>query len=366
MKIAVDGYELGRGARGVGRVTQNLLLHLPGIMEGDTFVVLVKQDISPLELPSARVVVLPERGGFLRWQNGPLRRELRKEKPDLFIAANYILPLFFNGESLLIEHDISVVTHPEWYTRRYALPRRFLTARSLAKARRIIVPSEYIKTEILSRFAIDAARIHVCRWGIEEKFTRAAEEEVHAWRAKKGLTERVVVGFLGALNRRRHLPLLIRAVELLRRERPEAMLFIVGSDIGSFSRQELAQMFHPAWVRWERDLPEEELRLFYSSLDVFAFLSEYEGFGFPPLEALACGTPIVLLRRGALEEIFSDLAFMVEEPAAEEVAQALILSLTDTVSRRRKIELFADRRRDFSWANTAQKIARLLRNLESA
>lgn len=362
MKIAVDGYELGKGARGVGRVTHNLLLHLLEIMEGDTFVVFTKQEIGGLEKPSVRVVVLPERDGFLGWQNGPLRRELRKEKPDLFIAANYVLPLFYGGESLLIEHDISVVTHPEWYGWRYALPRRFLTARSLARARRIIVPSEFVKTEILSRFTIDPAKIYVCRWGLEEKFRRVREEEVHAWRAKKGLTGQVIIGFLGALNRRRHLPLLVRGVELLRKELPEATLFVVGSDVGSFSSQELAEIFRPAWVRWERELPEEELPLFYSSLDVFAFLSEYEGFGFPPLEALACGTPVVLLRRGALEEIFSNLAFMVEQPVVEEVAQALVFSLTDTSSRGQKLEVFRRRRSDFSWANTAQTVARLIQD----
>ncbi len=360
MKIAVDGYELGRNARGVGRVTHNLLLHLPEIMAEDIFIVYTKEELGYSRLSRARECPLPSRSGYLRWQNGPLRKALNLEKPDIFIAANYVLPLFYSGPSLLIEHDISVVTHPEWYGWRYAFPRRFLTGRSLARARRVIVPSEFIRTEILSRYALTPEKIVVCSWGIEEKFRRAEEEQIFAWKRKKGLAGKIVVGFLGALNRRRHLPLLVQAVELLRKEFSEVVLFLVGSDVGSYSQPEMARILSPEWVRWEEEIAEEELPLFYSSLNVFAFLSEYEGFGFPPLEALACGTPVVLLDRSSLGEIFSGMAFMVENPEAKEVARALASSLNDTLSRNLHLELFNQKRSHFSWKNTAQAVAHLL------
>lgn len=360
MKIAVDGYELGREARGVGRVTLHLIVQLQAIMEGVSFVVLTREAIGQDKLLTARECRLPGKGGYLRWQNGPLRRALKREKPDVLIAPNYTLPLSYRGEALLFEHDISIITHPEWYGWRYALPRRFLIGKSLAQARRIIVPSAFTKAEILSRFSLPPEKILVCGYGVEEKFRRAPEEAVHAWKSRKGLTGKVVIGFLGALNRRRHLPLLVRAVELLRRELPEAVLYLVGSDVGSLSREELAGMRSRTWVRWEGGLPEEELPLFYSSLDVFAFLSEYEGFGFPPLEALACGTPVVLLARASLREIFSGFAFMVEEATEEGVARALLSSLTDGPSRTRQLELFEAKRERFSWRTCVLPIAHLL------
>ena len=231
MKIAIDGYELGSGARGVGRLTHNLLVHLKDIMVEDTFLVYTKEQLGHYRFPQTKECTLPSRGGYLRWQNGPLRRALGREKPDIFIAPNYILPLFYRGEALLFEHDISVVSHPEWYARRYALTRRFLTARSLARARRVVVPSEFTRSEILSWFAISPEKILVCGYGVEEKFKRARVEDILAWRKEKGMAGKIVVGFLGALNRRRHLPLLVKGVELLRKDMPEVVLFLVGSDI---------------------------------------------------------------------------------------------------------------------------------------
>jgi len=365
MKIAVDGYELGSGARGVGRVIHNLLSHLIHYLPDDAFVVYTKEKTGLLSKLRADEHVLSSRGGYLRWQNGPLRRAFRNDQPDIFFATNYILPLGHLPESLLSEHDISVVSHPEWYPRIYALTRKYLTARSLVKARRVVVHSEFARQEILSCFNLNPEKISVCGYGLEEKFRKASAGDVLEWKRKKGLAGKVIIGYLGALNRRRHIPVLVRAVGLLRRAIPETALLIVGKDVGSYSRQEMARFLSPEWVHWEPSLPEEELPLFYSSLDVFAFLSEYEGFGFPPLEALACGSPLVLLDRTSLGEIFSGLAFMVENPEEEEVREALAAALSDNAERERQLRLFGQRRSRFSWPNAARKIADILENWPS-
>ncbi len=360
MKIAIDGYELGSGARGVGRVAQNILLHLVDCLPGDEFVVYTKEKVVLLSRLRASERVLSSRGGYLRWLNGPLRRALRRDKPDIFFATNYLLPLGPCPESLLYEHDISVISHPEWYPRMYALTRRFLTRRSLLKARQLVVPSEFTKREILSCFRLDPEKILVCGHGLEEKFRRAGEADVLEWKRRKGLDGKTVIGYLGALNKRRHIPVLVRAVGLLKDDIPEIVLVIIGKDVGSFSRQQTAQFLSPEWVHWEESLPEEDLPLFFSALNVFAFLSEYEGFGLPPLEALACGAPLVLLDRPPLREIFSGMAFLVENPEAGEVKKALAAALSDRVSQESQLRLFDEKRGQFSWQRTARKIADVL------
>lgn len=365
MKIAIDGYELGSGARGVGRVIHSLLFHLIDYLPDDVFVVYAREKTGLLSKLRADEHVLSSRGGYLRWQNGPLRRALRSDRPDIFIAPNYILPLGRLPESLLIEHDISVVSHPAWYPRTYALTRKYLTARSLVKAKRIVVPSEFTRQEILSCFKLNPEKISVCGYGLEEKFRKAGDGDIVEWKRKRGLTGKLIIGYLGALNKRRHVPVLVRAVGLLKGDLPEAVLIIIGKDVGSYSRQEMARFLSPPWVHWEPDLPEEELPLFYSSLDAFAFLSEYEGFGFPPLEALACGSPLVLLDRSSLREIFFGLAFMVENPEEREVKEALAAALSDKAERERQFGLFEQRRSRFSWQNTARKIADILGNWPS-
>ncbi|HCS47313.1 MAG TPA: hypothetical protein DIW61_03275 [Candidatus Aminicenantes bacterium] len=365
MKIALDGYELGRKAKGVGRVIHNLLLPLPDKLPEDNFLIYTKENISLPSRSRAEEHILPGRGGYLRWQNGPLRKALKRADPDLLIASNYVLPLSCPWRSILLEHDISVFSHPEWYPRRYAFPRRFLVRRSLERADIVVVSSVFVENEIVRLFGIDRKKIKLIGYGVEDKFRRAPEDEVRRWRHGKGLAGKKVIGFLGSIFMRRHVPELIRAVEGLRPEFPGAVLYLVGEDFGVLGGGETSLLIGRDWIRWEKALPEGDLPVFYSSLDAFAYLSEYEGFGFPPLEALSCGTPSVLLDRSSLAEVFTGLAVMVKEPDEKEIAAALRAVLTDEEKRAGILAEFERRRPQFSWARAAAELGRLIGEMKT-
>jgi glycosyltransferase involved in cell wall biosynthesis len=364
MKIAVDGFELGGGARGVGRVILNLLPRLAALRPQDSFLVYTKEKVGSVRLPGVREFVLPWRSGYLSWLNGPLRRALRADGPDIFLGSNYVLPLFYPGDAILIEHDISAVSHPEWYPRKYALARKLLVRRSLRRAAAVVAPSEFTRREILARFAVPEEKVKVIRWGIEEAFQPASPEQVSRWKEKKSLGGTRLIGFLGSVFRRRHVPALVRAADRLRRKMPDLGLYIVGRNLGGLGPAERDRILALPWVRWEAELPEEELALFYSSLDVFAYLSEYEGFGFPPLEALACGTPAVVLDRTSLAEIFRGLAVTVDSVEEDEVARGLRAALTDRAATAALLRKFAAEREKFSWSRAAAELAALLSGLE--
>jgi len=349
----------------VGRVIDNILIPLFDLLPEDEFLIFTKETIGKYSRPRVSEHVLPSPGGHLRWENGPLRKTLKKEKPDVFVGSNYILPLFHPWKSLLIEHDISVVSHPEWYSPKYAWTRRFLIKRSLNKAVVVIVPSEFTKKEIVTCFGLNPEKIKVLRWGIEDKFRRPPDERILAWKEKKVLRGKRIVGYLGALIIRRHIPLLVRAVSLLRQEFSETMLYVVGKDLTGLKPGEMATILGREWIRWEETLPEEDLPLFYSSLDAFAYLSEYEGFGFPPLESLGCGTPVVLMAGSSLEEVFGDMAVLVRSRDEKEVRDALRSVLMDEHIRLRLLNRFEQRRSQFSWQGTARELAFLLRALKS-
>jgi glycosyltransferase involved in cell wall biosynthesis len=360
MKIALDGYELGKNAKGVGRVVGNLLVPLPEVLPEDDFLIFIREDAGRLPVSRMEVRILRSRGGYLRWQNGPLRRALKTAEPDLLIASNYVLPLACPWKSILFVHDISVIAHPEWYPGKYAWTRRFLMGRSLQGADRIVVSSAFVESEIRRFFGTDRKKIKLIGYGVEEKFRRAPEDEVRRWRESRGLAGRKVVGFLGSIFKRRHIPQLIRAMEVLRREFPEAVLYLVGEDFGGLGGATASSLKGKEWIRWETSLPEGELPAFYSGLDAFAYLSEYEGFGFPPLEALACGVPPVLLDRSSLAEVFKGLAIMVGEPEEEEIAAALRGALVDGPRRTAVLAEFERRRERFSWDASVRELGRLI------
>lgn len=357
MKIALDGYELGREAKGVGRVIHNLLLLLPDLLQEDQFLLYTKEEIGLSSRFRVEEIVLPGRGGYLRWQNGPLKKALKKANPDLLIATNYVLPVSCPWDSILFVHDLSVISHPEWYSGKYAFARRYLVGRSIKRARVVVVSAAFVESEILKFFKVARNKIKLIRYAVEEKFQRAPETEMRRWREEKGLAGKKTIGFLGSIFKRRHIPELIRAVERLREEFPEAVLYLVGEDFGVLEGRDGSLLKGQEWIRWEKSVPENDLPVFYSTLDAFAYLSEHEGFGFPPLEALACGTLPVLLEGSSLSEIFNGLAVMVKTPQEEEVAFALRAALTDEKTRAMRLAEFGRRRPQFSWMAAARELA---------
>lgn len=365
MKVALDGYGLGKDAKGIGRLTRNLLLPLPELLPEDDFLVYTKEETGISARYRVEEHVLPPSGGYLRWQNCPLRKALKKAKPDLLIASNYVLPLSCPRRSIVIEHDLSVISHPEWYPRKYGLTRRYLVPRSLRRADFVVVPSISVEKEIRTHFRRGDIKVRVIGWGVEDKFRRSPDDDVKRWRERKGLAGKTVIGFLGAIFKRRHVPELIRAVEVLRREFAQVVLYLVGEDFGVLGRGGSSLLEGREWVRWEDALPEEEIPVFYSSLDALAYLSEYEGFGLPPLEALACGVVPVLLEKSSLAEVFNGLAIMVKRPDELEIASALKAALTEGKTRSGILSEFEKRKPRFSWTESARELAQLIGELKA-
>jgi glycosyltransferase involved in cell wall biosynthesis len=361
MRIAVDGYEITSGATGAGRVIDNLLSELIDLLPEHQFTVFMRQHLKRYDRVRLRQYIVPGEFGYFRWQNGPLRKGLNGVRPDIFIASNYTLPVFCPWRSFLIVHDISIITHPEWYPRKVAFGRNILLRRSLKKASRVVVPSEFTKNEIVRVLRLPAGKVQVITLGIEEKFRRPAGEEIEKWKVGKGLEGKKIIGFLGSIFNRRNVPALVGAVEKLRGEMPDLALYIIGRDM-TYPPLQMARMLKKDWIRWEKSIPDPDIPLFYSSLDVFAYLSEYEGFGLPPLEALACGTVPVVRETSSLREIFQGSALMVNSAEPGEIGKVLKTALIDLPTRESFLARFALERAKFSWDRAARELASLIKD----
>ena len=154
MKIAVDCYEVVEYSTGVGRVIDNILTSLIDILPRYNFFVFTREFVKEYSGKNVKQFVIPSHKGYFRWQNGPFVKKLRKIKPDLLIASNYTLPFFYNWKSIVFEHDISFVTHPEWFSKKEALMRKYLIKRSLKKSTSIVTVSEFSKNEIVKNSKI--------------------------------------------------------------------------------------------------------------------------------------------------------------------------------------------------------------------
>jgi glycosyltransferase involved in cell wall biosynthesis len=331
MRIAIDARELVGAATGAGRYLAQILAHwadLPGAAQHE-FVLYAH---GPIDGHGRRLQIatrmLPGAGGT-RWEQVTLAAALRRDGPDVLFAPAYTAPLLAATPTVLAVHDVSFAAHPEWFRPREGARRRFVTARAARRARTVLTLSAFSKTEIVRHLGVAPERVRVVPIGLGiVGDARGPSDE-----GPRGS----LVLFVGSIFNRRHVPALIRAMPAVAARHPQARLAIVGEN-RSWPREDLAAIAAGAGVEdrvaLEAFVSDDELRERYREAAVFVFLSEYEGFGLTPLEALASGVPVVLLDTPVAREVCGSAARYVTRPDPGEVAAAILDLLGDRAARR--------------------------------
>ncbi|MCJ7525007.1 MAG: glycosyltransferase, partial [Candidatus Aminicenantes bacterium] len=185
--------------------------------------------------------------------------------------------------------------------------------------------------------------------------------EIKAWKAGHGLAGKRLIGFLGNFFKRRHVPEIIAAQEILRKRHPDMVLLLIGE---THAVPENTLKKNKSDFLWLQRLPENELNVFYSSLCLFLYISEYEGFGLPPMEALNCGTISLLLRRSSLAELYGDTALFLERPDPDRIAAAISDFLQDEEHfKSRLLSRWQTQKKYFSWKRAAEEYLREIESL---
>jgi glycosyltransferase involved in cell wall biosynthesis len=288
VRIGIDARELTGHPTGVGRYLQGLLTAwaTDEAARRHEFVLYTHEPLS-LSIDARR---FPARtvGGRpgSRWEQVNLPRAAEKDALDVFFSPGYTAPLLLKLPFVVAIHDVSFEAHPEWFRAREGLRRRFLTRQSASHAAGVITISEFSKSELIERLRVPADRVHVIPPGV----TAPARPALGST-APRAL-------FAGSIFNRRRVPDLIRAFAPIAARTSAARLDLVG-DNRSYPYQDVSAIIAReglgAQVHWRRYVTDDELGDLYGHARAFAFLSEYEGLGLTPLEALAAGVPPVLL-----------------------------------------------------------------------
>jgi glycosyltransferase involved in cell wall biosynthesis len=283
-----------------------------------------------VELPrpfDGRLTVLNGNGGSV-WEQRTFSAALRRDKPDVVFAPGYSAPLTAPAPVALTIHDVSFAAHPEWFSWREGLRRRTLTAWSARRARVVLTDSEFSRSEIVKHIGIPRDRVRVVPLGLTRRFVSqpAAREPM--------------VLFVGSIFERRHVDTLIDVfVSHVATRLPDCRLEIVGENrLHRASHLAAALQSCPTEiadrVSFRSYVDEDTLADLYRRASVFAFLSEYEGFGFTPLEALAAGVPAVVLDTPVAREVYGGAARYVDAiHSPEPLATALLELLTNSAAR---------------------------------
>lgn len=353
MRVAVDARELAGRPTGVGRYLSELLAEWAASPEARACTFLLYTHADPVWLPPAlapAVRRLAGRGGTL-WEQRALARALAADRPDVLFAPGYTAPLAVAAPVVLAVHDVSFLAHPEWFGRREALRRRLVSTWAARRARRVLTLSEFSRREIVSRMRLPPARVQVIPPGIRRRGTRRGDREP-------------LVLFVGSLFARRHVDRLIEAFVEVRRRVPSARLEIVGENrtrppvdfAALVARHRLDEA-----VALRAYVEDDVLEALYARAQIFAFLSEYEGFGLTPLEALAAGAVPVVLDTPVAREVLGPAArFVPAGGGAGAVADALAGLLADAPARAALLAEAPAVLARYDWARAAADTLRVL------
>jgi glycosyltransferase involved in cell wall biosynthesis len=249
-------------------------------------------------------------------------------------------------------HDTIHLTFPQYLPNRaaYAYARASMWA-AVRRSDRILTVSDASKRDILHFFDVPADKVVVVYNGIDERFARTPRaEDVARVRERYQLDQRFVL-YVGNIKPHKNLVRLIEAFHLLRRDDADLKLLIIGDEISKLPalRRAVHQYKLHKHVRFLGYLPDDMLAILYRQAAVFVFPSLYEGFGLPPLEAMASGTPVVTSNVSSLPEVTGGAAMLVDPYDVDSIADGMRRVLTDpalAAEMRRKGLL---RAREFSW-----------------
>jgi glycosyltransferase involved in cell wall biosynthesis len=328
LRIGVDARELLGEATGVGRYLAELLRRWTARDDADRrrFVLYAPEPIPKTfdaRLADHRVV---GGGRGTWWEQTHLRRAVIRDRLDVFFAPAYTAPLGTALPLAVTIHDISFIAHPEWFRAAEGLRRRWLTRRAASMASVIFTDSNFSRSELERHLHVNPARVHVIPPGT----TAPLRGDAPSARDREPL-----VLFVGSLFNRRRLPDLIAAFARATPDMPHARLVIVGDD-RTWPRQDLRSVATTHGVASRTSflsyIPDEALADLYARASVFAFFSEYEGFGLTPLEALSAGVPPVVLDTAVAREVYADAALFVQPHDIAGAAAVLRRLLTDPAS----------------------------------
>jgi glycosyltransferase involved in cell wall biosynthesis len=341
-----------------------LLRGLVGIDRENEYLVCTNQPALVRDnIPSAaNVTIVPIRHARTRitrilWEHAELPRLAVRHKLNVLHCTSYICPMLKSlVPSVVTIHDTLALDRPRWCKPTNALYYNLLLKRSAATAARVISVSRQTARDLGRNTALPMSRVHVVYPGVDEIFRPEGDPvRCREVRARYRLPERYVL-YVGNIEPKKNVSALLEMQQRLHQEGLPHRLVLAGKRAwrAGAELKLIGRGVASGGVVWIGYADRGDLPSIYQMADVFVFPSLHEGFGFPPLEAMACGTPVVSSCRGALAETVTDAALIIEPEDPQQMAAAVITVVTDRRIRDQYVEKGLRRSRMFSWRKAAE------------
>ncbi|MCX5793005.1 MAG: glycosyltransferase family 1 protein [Elusimicrobia bacterium] len=283
---------------------------------------------------------------------------------ELYFEPNFI-PLEIRAKRRVVTvHDFSFELHPQWHPKERVEHFAGNFWKNIGRADRIIVPSDFIRDEAVNRFGLPAEKVRRIHNGFSrEQFHPCAPAETAAVRQKYSLPENFIL-FVGSMEPRKNILNLLKAYAGLGAAlRKDLKLVLAG--FKGWENREIMDLIGKVKedVLYLGYLQDAELGALYNLAVLFAYPSRYEGFGLPPLEAMACGCPVVVSRAASLPEVCGGAAVYVDPLDTESIAEGLRKVAQDEPLRKTMRAAGLERARLFSWESSAREHLKLFKEV---
>lgn len=299
------------------------------------------------------------------WEQLAQPRQTRRLPADLLHLPVNVGPLWLRSVGcpvVVTVHDLSFALYPQYFTRARRSYQQWLTPRTARQATAITADSQATKEDLVKLYGVDADRVRVVYPGVDARFRPVTDvREIDNLRQRRRLPAQFIL-FVGTIEPRKNLVMLLEAYAALVKhtDLPHALVIAGGKGWGydavfaTAERLDLGErVIFPGYV------PAGELPLWYNAADVVAYPSLYEGFGLPPLEAMACGTPVIVSSVSSLPEVVGDAGLLVDPGDPSAWAAALATMLTDPTARAKARQRGFVRAGLFTWERTARDMAQV-------
>jgi glycosyltransferase involved in cell wall biosynthesis len=360
LRIAIDARKLRD--YGIGTYVRNLLRHLSRIDSKTEYVLFCRaKDCGIVEELGENFRAVPEPARpYSVSEQLRIPMDLRREGIDLFHAPHYVLPPLTPCKSVVTIHDCIHLRFPQYLPNRlaYAYARSslwFATHRS----NRVLTVSEASKRDILRYFRVPEGKIDVIYNAIDERFGEPpAADEIERVRDRYQLNAPYIL-YAGNIKPHKNLERLIEAFHTLRHgDLEHVKLLIIGDEISKYAtlRRAVHKYKLHKHVRFFGFVPDKTLAVLYRLARAFVFPSLYEGFGLPPLEAMASGTPVITSNLSSLPEVVGDAALLIDPYDADAIADAMRRVLLDSDLREDLRQRGLKRVAEFSWDRSIRRV----------
>jgi len=359
MKIGIVARGLSERSGGVKQCIESSISALLKIDSENEYYIFHSHHDYVDKFPSAINIII-ESSYKILWDYIFLPRELNKHKLDIVIFPKNVVPFFIKTKSIVVIHDLAYFM-PELNAYPFidTIYMKVMIKSSLKRANMVVSVSSNTKNDIIKLIGTNETKIKVIHEAADSKYKIITDElQLNKIKRKYKLNDQFIF-YSGSLSPRKNMIRFLTAFSMIKDKIPHKLVLTGGKSHNDRNVHELINQINDSVIKIGH-IPDEDMPFIYNLADLFVYPSLYEGFGLPPLEAMACGCPVVSSNSSSLPEVVGDAAIMINPYNVDEIADGMYKILTNENLRNNMIKKGLNRTQKLSWEKSAQSILELV------